>query len=338
MSTPENPTAFDAEPPFANLLPDAVLCAVEALGVVADGRLLALNSYENRVWQVGMEDGAPWIVKFYRPNRWSDEAILEEHAYAMELVENELPIVPPMKINGQTLHHHEGHRFAVFQRFGGHAPEVGDEQTIKVLGRLMARIHAVGSTKKFVHRPLMDPKPLGWDSIDYLLRNNWIPHHLIHAFESTASDLMRVIDSVWLEVDKKEMIRLHGDCHPGNILWRDGAAHFVDLDDCRMGPAIQDLWMWPSGARQERSQQMTWLVRAYQEFFDFDIKALRWIEALRTLRMIHYQFWVASRWNDPAFRLAFEWFEESRHWEGVIEQLREQLDEIHQPPIEIQPQ
>lgn len=324
--------------PFAGLLPEVVLSAVESLGFVTDSRLLALNSYENRVWQVGLEQGAPIIAKFYRPGRWSDEAILEEHAFALELVEHELPIVPPMVVAGLSLHHHQDQRFALFKRFGGHAPELADEQTLKILGRLMGRIHAIGATSHFAHRPTLNPKNMGSDSVAYLLENDWIPMHLVQAFESTTKDLMPEIDQRWQAANAQSVIRLHGDCHPGNILWRDGAAHFVDLDDCRMGPAIQDLWMWLSGSREDQTQQVSWLIGAYREFFDFDARQLHLIESLRTLRMIHYQAWVASRWDDPAFPQAFEWFEQPRHWESVVEQLREQLDEIHQPTLEIKPQ
>lgn len=327
---------IDTTTPFGDLLPDVVLAAIEALGFVTDGRLLALNSYENRVWQVGLENGPPIIAKFYRPNRWSDEAILEEHAFGLELVEHELPIVPPMVVANASLHFFQGHRFALFKRFGGHAPEVADKETLKALGRLMGRIHAIGAQRKFAHREVMHPDDLGRASIAYLLEHDWVPMHLISAFESTTQDLMQAIDAIWQGFDQTSMIRLHGDCHPGNILWRDGHAHFVDLDDCRMGPAIQDLWMWLSGDRDERSQQITWLIDEYQAFFAFNPRELHLIEALRTLRMIHYQAWLARRWSDPAFPQAFGWFEQPRHWESVIEQLREQLDEIHQTPIEIQ--
>lgn len=324
--------------PFAGLLPEVVLSAVESLGFVTDGRLLPLNSYENRVWQVGLEQGAPLIAKFYRPGRWSDAAILEEHAFALELVEHELPIVPPIVVAGQSLHHHQGQRFALFKRFGGHAPELADEETLKVLGRLMGRIHAIGATTDFAHRPTLNPKNMGADSVAYLLEHDWVPMHLVPAFESTTKDLMREINQRWQLANAQSVIRLHGDCHPGNILWRDGGAHFVDLDDCRMGPAIQDLWMWLSGSHEEQSEQASWLIGAYREFFDFDARQLHLVESLRTLRMIHYQAWLASRWEDPAFPQAFGWFEQPRHWEGVIEQLREQLDEIHQPTLEIKPE
>ncbi len=335
MTFEQHPTTPSLAP-FDGLLPEVVLDAVESLGFACDGRLLALNSYENRVWQVGIEGDAPIIAKFYRPKRWSDEAILEEHAFSLELAKHELPIVAPMTIHDHTLHAHQDHRFAVFKRFGGHAPEMADKATLEVLGRLMGRIHAVGSTQVFHHRPMLDPRLMGWQSVHDLLASDWIPMHLTHAFESTTRDLLTEIDRIWTRVDDNALIRLHGDCHPGNILMRDGQAHFVDLDDCRTGPAIQDLWMWLSGDEDDKSQQATWLIDAYRGFFDFDVGQLQLIEALRTLRMIHYQAWLARRWHDPAFPQAFGWFAEPRHWETVVEQLREQLDLIHQPPIQLQ--
>ncbi len=321
--------------PFDDLLPEVVLQAVESLGFVCDGRLLALNSYENRVWQVGIEGGAPVIAKFYRPGRWSNDAILEEHAFSLELAAHELPVVAPTVLHNNTLHQYLDHRFALFKRLGGHAPEMADKATLQVLGRLMGRIHAIGSTQTFQYRATLEPKSMGWDSVETLLASDWIPIHLTAAFESTAGDLLTTIDDIWESVDSAWLIRLHGDCHPGNILWRDGHAHFVDLDDCRMGPAVQDLWMWLSGTEQDKSQQATWLIEAYRGFCDFDARQLKLIEALRTLRMIHYQAWLARRWHDPAFPQAFGWFAEPRHWETVIEQLREQLDLIHQPAISL---
>lgn len=254
-------------PAFHALLPEVVLDCTESLGFICDGRLLPLNSYENRVWQVGIEDQSPLIAKFYRPTRWSDDAILEEHTYALELVSHELPIVAPMVIEGKTLHHFQGQRFALFPRVGGHAPETSQQITLEALGRLMGRIHAVGASRKFQHRLSLCPKALGHESIEYLLAHDWIPMHLHTAFESIGRDLMQAIDSIWQGVDASSMIRLHGDAHPGNILSRNGEFYFVDLDDCCMGPAIQDLWMWLSGGHAERSQQATWLISAYRDFF-----------------------------------------------------------------------
>lgn len=326
------PNTYDLTP-FSNLTPDCVLASVESLGFICDGRLLALNSYENRVWQVGLENDAPIIVKFYRPQRWSDDAIIEEHHFAEELSGHELPIVAPLRLNGQTLHFSQGHRLAVFRRFGGHAPELADKDTLAALGRLMGRIHAVSATQAFQHRTTLSPTQWGQNAIDFLITENWIPPHVSHAFETIVTDLMTEIHHLWNDGHGVSTIRLHGDCHPGNILCRDDQIHFVDLDDCCMGPAIQDLWMWLSGDHAERTQQLGWLVDAYELFFPFNAPEIRLIEALRTLRMIHYQAWIARRWQDPAFKRAFSWFEGDQHWERLIEQLREQLDEIHQPTL-----
>ena len=333
MNTEKN----HSETPFFDLTPDAVLDAVESLGYGCDGRLLALNSYENRVWQVGLENATPVIVKFYRPSRWSDEAIIEEHAFALELQENELPVIAPTIISGETLHHCGNQRLTVYPRKGGHAPEFTDIQTLEMLGRLMGRIHAVSSTKVFKHRQTLHPDEWGQASIDFLTDEEWIPFHLMNAFKSITKDLMQEIHCIWSQTEDTSFIRLHGDSHAGNILCRDDDVFFVDLDDCCMGPAIQDLWMWLSGNHTERSHQMSVLAEAYQDFFPFNAREIHLIEALRTLRMLQHQAWLAKRWNDPAFQQAFPWFADDRHWERVIEQLREQLDEIHQPALVLEP-
>jgi Ser/Thr protein kinase RdoA (MazF antagonist) len=323
--------------PFCDLTPDVVMDSVEALGFECDGRLLALNSYENRVWQVGIENDQPIIAKFYRPNRWSNAAIEEEHAFAWELTQHELPVIAPLVIQGRTLHQPHNHRLALYTRHGGHAPEFTDKGTLESLGRLMGRIHAVSSTGAFSHRPRLSPELWGQNSIDFLLATDWIPAHLYQAFESITRDLMTEIRQIWTNTSDANAIRLHGDCHAGNILCRDAHVHFVDLDDCCMGPAIQDLWMWLSGDHRERSLQLSTLVHAYEDFCPFNRGEIRLIEALRTLRMIHYQAWLARRWDDPAFQKSFSWFGEDRHWERFMEQLREQLHEIHQPPLVLEP-
>ncbi len=318
--------------PFETLQPERVLEAAERLGLITDGRLLPLNSYENRVWQIGLEERDPVIAKFYRPARWRSEAILEEHAFTAELAAAGLSVVAPIAFAGQTLHEHAGFRYALFPRQGGHAPEPEHEDTLQRIGRALGRLHAVGQAQAFAHRVSVSIESLGTEPRDWLLNNNWVPLHLESAFRTLTDDLLVHIAGAWERAGEFRPIRLHGDCHPGNILWRDGP-HFVDLDDCRTGPAVQDLWMLVSGERHDREQQWGWLLEAYSTFCEFDPRELHLVEALRTLRMIHYQAWLARRWDDPAFPLAFPWFEDDRHWENLIGQLREQLSELQESTV-----
>ncbi|MBS3744535.1 MAG: serine/threonine protein kinase [Wenzhouxiangellaceae bacterium] len=321
-----------ASHPFDLLQPERVLEAAEALGLVTDGRLLPLNSYENRVWQIGLDETDPVIAKFYRPGRWSDESILEEHAFAAELAGAGLSVVAPLAFDGRTLHEHAGFRYALFPRQGGHAPEPADKDTLVRIGRALGRMHAVGQAKTFEHRASISIQALGNEPRDWLMANNWVPMHLESAFKTLTDDLLMHAGNAWQRAGDFRQIRLHGDCHPGNILWRDGP-HFVDLDDCRTGPAVQDLWMLISGERHDREQQWGWLLDAYSTFCDFDPRELNLVEALRALRMIHYQGWLAQRWDDPAFPQAFPWFDDERHWEGVVGQLREQLSEMQETAV-----
>ncbi len=288
----------DLNPPFAGLSPDLICDLIDGLGLVSDSRLLALNSYENRVWQIGLEDQAPIIAKFYRPGRWSNEAILEEHRFTKELEDAGLSVVPPMAIDGQTLFEDHGFRFALFPRRGGHAPELAHEPTLRVLGRALGRMHAVGAAGQFEFRPTLTREHLGQKSVTALLDGGWIPMHLETSFATLADHLLEAIDAAWARAGDFQPIRLHGDCHPGNILWRDDQAHFVDLDDCLSGPAIQDLWMLISGERHDREQQLNWLLEEYTRFQDFNGAELNLIEPLRSLRMLHYQAWLARRWHD----------------------------------------
>ncbi len=321
--------------PFAGLGPETVLESVESLGVLTDGRLLALGSYENRVWQVGLDAREPVVVKFYRPGRWSDEAIEEEHRFSAELVDGGLSVVAPLVFDGATLHRHAGFRFAVFPRRGGHAPELAHEPTLRHIGRVLGRLHAIGAAAPFSHRPRLTVSERGEQPVRWLLDNNWLPWHLEKPFEQLCEQLLQAIRAAYSRAGAIVELRLHGDCHPGNILWRDEQAHFVDLDDCLTGPAIQDLWMLVSGDRHERERQLGWMLSEYCRFHDFDARELHLIEPLRTLRMIYYQAWLARRWDDPAFPAAFPWFGEDRHWENVIEQLKEQLGEMAEPPLQL---
>jgi len=327
-------TAGNAQP-FAELDPDRICSAIESIGLIPDGRLLALNSYENRVWQVGIEGSEPVIVKFYRPGRWTDASIEEEHRFTQELASAGVSVVAPRDIDGRTLFHDEAFRFALFDRRGGHAPELAHKPTLSALGRALGRIHAVGRADRFVHRPELTIDRWGVRARDELIAGSWIPLQLAEAFESLTQHLLDAIRITWDRAGDYRRIRLHGDCHVGNILWRDDQAHFVDLDDCVTGPAIQDLWMLIAGERHEREQQLSWLLQGYRLFAEFDPRELHLIEPLRCLRMLHHQAWLARRWDDPAFPRAFPWFEDARHWENILQQLREQLDELQQAPLAV---
>jgi Ser/Thr protein kinase RdoA (MazF antagonist) len=320
--------------PFATLTPDLVLDAVESLGYLSDARVLALNSYENRVYQVGIEDSQPLIAKFYRPGRWSDAAIREEHAFSHELAECEVPVVAPLQRDSESLFEHAGFRFALFPRRGGRAPEPGNLDQLYGLGQLLGRLHAVGASRPFAHRETLAVDNFGHASLSTLLEGDFVPRSLLPAYESVARDLLGRLDELFARV-RYTPIRLHGDCHPGNLLHRDEAFHIVDLDDCRMGPAVQDLWMMLAGERQERLGQLAELVDGYQEFHDFEPRELPLIEGLRALRLLHHSAWIARRWNDPAFPLAFPWFANERYWGDQILALREQLAALDEEPLRL---
>ena len=321
-------------PSFSDLSPDVVLDALDSVGLRADGRLLALNSYENRVYQLGMEEGPPLVAKFYRPARWSDAAILEEHAFVAELVEREIPVVPALAFgDGKTLHAFNGIRFAVFARHGGRAPELDDRATLEWLGRFIGRIHAVGAITPFQHRPSLNLQSFGVEPRDYLLRHDFIPPDLRSAYTSVVQQALDGVQRCYERAGDVNNLRLHGDCHTGNVLWTDAGPHFVDFDDSRMGPAIQDLWMLLSGDRPDRVRQLSDLLAGYEDFFDFDPRELYLIEALRTLRLIHYAAWLARRWDDPAFPVAFPWFNTQRYWQDRILELREQVALMDEPPL-----
>ncbi len=326
--------AADTPHPYERLTPDMILSSLESCGFCCDGRLLALNSYENRVYQVGIEDQQPLIAKFYRPGRWSKESILEEHAFALELVEHEIPVVAPLvDSEATTLHQHGGYLFAVYPRCGGRWPDLDTAQQRQQMGRFLGRMHAVGATKRFEHRTRLDIKTLGNDSREFLLEQNILPGYLIEAYDTLTSDLLKQTHNLFDAAGPVAQIRLHGDCHPGNILWTDSGPHFVDLDDSRTGPAIQDLWMLLSGEQEEMRSQLEDLLEGYQTFYDFDRSSAILIEALRTLRIMHYAAWIARRWHDPAFPQAFPWFDSPRYWEEHILSLREQAAALDNPLV-----
>ena len=311
--------------PYSTLGPDVVVEAVEALGHRCDGRVLALNSYENRVYQVGREEAAPVVVKFYRPGRWSTPAIIEEHAFALELAAAEVPVVAPEVRDGRSLFESHGFRYAVYPRQGGRWPEFATREDRAWMGRFLGRIHAVGRTRAFRHRARLDWRTMGVETVEWLLGQGWIPSHLESAYESVAGDAIALVEQRFDEAEPLRTLRLHGDCHPGNVLWTDDGPHFVDLDDCMTGPAVQDLWMLVSGRPEEIRAQLDDFLEGYQDFADFDWHELRLVEPLRTLRILHYAGWLARRWDDPAFPRAFPWFEEPKYWEQHVLDLREQI-------------
>jgi len=314
--------------PYAALTPEVVLDAVSTLGLRPDGRLLALSSYENRVYQIWLEEGSPVVGKFYRPGRWSAAQIEEEHAFAHELAEREIPVVAPS---------HQGtfggFLFAVYPRRGGRTPEFDNPKVLEWIGRFMGRIHAVGSTRKFVHRESLTPKSFGHDPRAYLLTTPYIPAELLDAWKAITQQALQLVDACYERAGAVKTIRLHGDCHPGNILWTEDGPHFVDLDDARMGPAVQDLWMLLSGDRAAMGLQLRAVLDGYEQFMEFDRRELNLLEPLRTLRLIHYSAWIGRRWDDPAFPAAFPWFNTQRFWQDKILELREQIALMQEEPL-----
>lgn len=318
--------------PFEALTPDTVLNAIDRMGLCTNARIYPLNSYENRVYYIGLENSLPVIAKFYRPNRWSETQILEEHAFTHTLKEHELPVISPMVHNGQSLFKDDSFYFAIYPMQGGHAPELGDENTLLTIGRTLGRMHAFSAVEPFHFRKVFNVQEWGYENTTYLLEQNIIPTEMVNAYQTLTADLLKRIDHIWQSAPFTP-IRLHGDCHPGNILWRHDNVFLVDFDDCCTGPAIQDIWMLLSGDRSQRTQQLSILMEGYQEFYDFNPVELHLIEALRTLRMIHYNGWLAKRWDDPAFPMAFPWFNTPRYWAEHILGLREQLSELQEPPL-----
>lgn len=314
--------------PYENLNPDLILTAIESVGFICNGSLIALNSYENRVYQIGIEDADPIIAKFYRPGRWTDAAILEEHAFAQELLDHEIPIVAPIISQDGTLHKFENFRFALFPRRGGRPLELDNLDHLEWMGRFIGRMHAVSATKPFEHRMTINVTTYGYDPYQFLKENNFIPETIHHNYCLAVDGILQSIEQVYEALPPLHYIRLHGDCHAGNVLWNNGPL-FVDLDDCLQGPAIQDLWMLTSGqAAHEVKLQLDRILDGYEEFFEFNYYELKLIEVLRTLRMLHYSAWLARRWDDPAFPLNFPWFNTPRYWDEQLQQLRDQENKL----------
>lgn len=336
---------------FESLTPDLVLDALDSVGLRGDGRLTALSSYENRVYQVHLEDGGAVVTKFYRPGRWSDAQIQEEHDFSAELMAAEIPVIGPLKLQGQTLHHFGDFSFSVSPRRGGRAPELDDAEVLEWIGRFLARIHTVGARQPFVHRPALDVETFGTEPMQWLLEHDRVPLDVQSAWTrvcQTAIDLIaacaplaRATGQNGINSSGIRLLRLHGDCHPGNILWTpvDAAPangpgpHFVDLDDARTGPAVQDLWMLLSGDRMQRTRQLGALVDGYEQFREFNRDELALIEPLRTLRLIHYSAWLARRWSDPTFPVNFPWFGSSDYWQGQVQMLEEQCEAMQEAPL-----
>lgn len=318
---------------FLSLTPDDIFDALDDLGYELDGRFLALNSYENRVYKLGLEEGGDIVAKFYRPGRWSDAQILEEHAFAAELHEREIPVIPPLDVDGRTLFETGPFRLALFPCHGGRPPELDDEQQLRQLGRFVARIHGVGEVREFATRPRIDIDTYAVDSCEFLLENDFIPNEMRDVYEGVADDVIDGVEAAWERAGRVREIRLHGDFHPGNVLVAYDRFHIVDLDDCRSGPAVQDLWMFLSGDRDEQTPQLAALLEGYEEFRRFDARELNLVEALRSLRIMHYAAWLGRRWNDPAFKHAFPWFDTRRYWDEHVLALREQVALMQEPPL-----
>ena len=348
---PPGSTPQPTETPYAGLGPEVVLDALDAVGLRGDGRLLQLNSYENRVFQVYLEDGRAVVTKFYRPGRWSDAQILEEHAFAAELAAAEIPVADawPLALDpasrdadrasllGVTLAKFDtpesSYRFSVSTRLGGRAPELEDPATLEWIGRFVGRMHAVGAVKPFAQRVALTPQTFGTQPRDWLLAQGFIPPDAEPAWRAVSDEALTAVRASFERGGLPRTLRLHGDCHMGNVLWAADGPHFVDLDDAVTGPAIQDLWMLLSGDRATMSRQLAAVLEGYESFMDFDRRELRLIEPLRTLRILHHSAWIARRWNDPAFPVAFPWFESPSYWAEQTSQLREQIRAMAEPPL-----
>lgn len=343
-----NAKSYELAQDYYQLEPDTIIDAVESKGFLSDARILALNSYENRVYQVGIEEAQPIIAKFYRPLRWTDEQIIEEHQFSRELSELDIPAVPPIYFQSEnaalessapankSLFYYGGYRFALYERRGGRAPELTDPEHLYWLGKLMGRIHAVGKSRKFQHRPTLSIESFIIKPSEFILENDFLPPIFMAPYQAIVNDILKHVESSYKQFPP-QLIRLHGDCHPGNILWTDHGPHFVDFDDSRNGPAIQDLWMLLSGETNEQEKQLREILEGYEEYCPFNASELNLIEPLRSMRIIHYAGWLAKRWKDPAFPKAFPWFNTETFWGEHILQLKEQLAALQSLPLQIYP-
>ncbi len=323
------------ETPYQGLTPDVIVAAVEVAGFQPDGRMLALNSYENRVYQVGVEEDTPLVLKFYRPGRWVRAAVIEEHRFALELAAADIPVVAPLVVGGETLLQVAGYDFAAYPRRGGRWPDLDTSDDRVLMGRFLGRLHRLGAAGRFEHRPSLDAVAMATVAAREILDGDWLPEHQVDRYVAVVEAMIGQISEAFAAVAPVRLLRIHGDCHCGNILWTQAGPHFVDLDDCLMGPAVQDLWMLLSGSREDMRRQLTDLIEGYEQFAVFERSELNLIESLRALRMIHYAGWLARRWHDPAFPKAFPWFGGARYWEDHVQQLAEQLDALGQSPLRL---
>ena len=323
------------ERPYDGLTPEVILDAVESSGLLADGRLLALNSFENRVYQVGLEDMQPVVAKFYRPGRWSGEAIADEHQMSLILAERELPVVAPMRFAGESLLHYGGYRFALFPRQGGREPSLESASNLAWLGRLLGRIHAVSATLELKHRRRLLDAGRVREAASFLFDSEFVPFEMKGRYHHVTEALLQRIDTQYQDAADLPQFAIHGDCHRGNVLWTDDGPHFVDLDDCQIGPVVQDYWMLLDGDREQQAVQLRALLEGYEQFASFDRRQLALIEVLRAARMIEYAAWIARRWDDPAFPNSFPWFIQPRYWEDHIAALGEQIERVAEPALQI---
>ena len=326
-------SAFD----FTGLSPDLIIDGIESAGFTVDSGLLALNSYENRVYQFHDDNLVKYVTKFYRPQRWALAQIQEEHDFSFELEERELPIVAPLKVDGKSLFEYQGYHFAVFPCRGGRIFEVDNLDQLEWMGRFLGRIHAVSSLNSFEQRPAFNTEEMLFEAKEIINSSGFVPKSLQIPFFTILDQVIDIAAKQYQAVKNTQQIRLHGDCHAGNILWRDEGPHFVDLDDCRTGPAIQDLWMMLSGDRQQQLLQLDTLLMGYEEFFTFDMQQLILIESLRTMRVVNYMAWLCKRWQDPAFPHSFPWFNTEKYWEQQILMLKEQMSALQERPLSLLP-
>ena len=318
--------------PFAGLTPEVVLDAAASVGLDVDGRLFALNSYENRVYQLGYSSGM-LVVKFYRPARWSDAQIDEEHRFTAEMAAAELPVAAPVQLEGRTLFNYRHFRFAAFPWMAGRAPELDAPEARQIFGRTLGRMHQIGALQPFQARPRISIQRLGWEAREQVLGDELLPEYLHERYASVSAALLERVEQAFQEAGPLRDIRIHGDCHMGNLLWNERGPVLVDLDDCAMGPRVQDLWMMLAGSPADQQRQWGELLEGYQQFAEFDFREVRLIEPLRALRMLHHAAWVSHRWLDPAFPRAFPWLGEARYWEGYLRDLMEQVEAVDDPPL-----